>query len=48
MDQGGQAGAKDDSAELLPVSVEGGTVVAGRDRVQLGQPVAAAGAAEEI
>jgi hypothetical protein len=46
VDQGGQAGGKDDAAELPPVPVERGAAVAERDRIQLGQPVAAAGAAE--
>jgi hypothetical protein len=42
----GQAGGKDDAAELPPVSVERGAAVAERDRLQLGQSVAAPGAAE--
>jgi hypothetical protein len=46
VDQGGQAGGKDDVAESPPVPVERGAAVAERDRIQLGQPVAAAGAIE--
>jgi hypothetical protein len=46
VDQRGQAGGKDDAADLPPVPVERGVAVAERDRIQLGQPVAAAGAAE--
>jgi len=46
MDQEGKAGGKDDAAELPPVSVEQGAAVAERARIQLGQPVAAVGAAE--
>jgi hypothetical protein len=46
VDQGGQAGGKDGTAELPPGSIERGALVAERDRLQLGQPVAAAGAAE--
>ena len=47
MDQGRQAGGKDDPAELPSVSVERGAPMAEPDRLQLGKPVAAAGATEE-
>ena len=47
MDQGRQAGGKDDAAELPPVPVERGTAVTERDRLQLGKPVAEVGVAEE-
>src|ERR1035437_7329024 len=46
VDQGGQVGGEDDAAELPPVPVERGAAVTERDRIQLGQPVASAGAAE--
>jgi hypothetical protein len=46
VDQGRQASSKDDAAELPSAPVERGAAVAERDRIQLGQPVAAAGAAE--
>ena len=46
VDQGRQAGGEDDAAELPPFPVERGAAVAERDRLQLGQPLAAAGAAE--
>jgi hypothetical protein len=46
VDQGRQAGGKDDAAELPLISVERGAAEVVRDRIQLGQPVAAAGAAE--
>jgi hypothetical protein len=45
VDQGGQVGGEDDAAELPPVPVERGAAVTERDRIQLGQPVASAGAA---
>ncbi len=44
VDQGRQAGSKDDTVELPPVSVERGAAVAERDCLQPGQSVAAAGA----
>ena len=47
MDQGRQAGGKDDPAELPSVSVQRGAPMAEPDRLQLGKPVAAAGATEE-
>jgi hypothetical protein len=47
VDQGGQAGGENDPAELPSVPVQRGSVVAERDGVQLGEPVAAAGAAAE-
>src|SRR6516164_205813 len=47
MDQRGQASSKDDAPELPPLPVERGAVVAERDRLQSGEPVAAAGTAEE-
>jgi len=47
MDQGRQAGRKDDAAELPPVPVERGAAVAERDRIQPGQSVAEAGTAAE-
>jgi len=47
VDQGGEAGHEDDAAELPPVPVERGPALAERDRVQSGEPVAAAGAAPE-
>ena len=47
VDQGRQAGGKDDAAELPLISVERGAAEVVRDRIQLGQPVAAAGAAEQ-
>jgi len=46
MDQGRQAGGEDDPAELPPVPVQRGALVAERDGLQLGQTLAAAGAAE--
>src|ERR1019366_4691022 len=46
VDQGRQTGGEDDAAELPPVPVQRGTALAERDRLQLGQLVAAAGAAE--
>ena len=45
--KGRQAGGKDDAAELPSVSVERGAPMAEPDRLQLGKPVAAAGATEE-
>src|ERR1019366_2457478 len=47
VDQGGQAGGKDDPAELPSVSVQRGAPMAEPDRLQPGQLVATAGAAEE-
>ena len=47
VDQGRQAGGEDDAAELPSVPVQRGAAVAERDRLQPGEPVAAAGAAEE-
>ena len=47
VDQGRQAGGEDDTAELSPIPVERGASVAECDRLQSGEPVAAAGAAEE-
>ncbi len=46
-DQGRQTGGKDDAAELSPVPVQGGTPVAECARLQPGEPLAAAGAADE-
>ena len=46
MDQGRQGGGQTDAAELPPLPGERGAVVAERDRLQSGQPVAAARAAE--
>ena len=45
VDQGRQAGGEDDAAELPSVPVQRGAAVAERDRLQPGEPVAAAGAA---
>src|ERR1035441_9209041 len=47
VDQRRQAGGQDDAAELPPVPVEGSAAMAEPDRLQLGKPLAAAGAAEE-
>jgi hypothetical protein len=47
MDQGGQAGGEDDPAELPSVPLQRRAAMAEPDGVQLGQPVAAAGAPEE-
>jgi len=47
MDQGRQAGGEDDAAELPSVPVECSAPLAEPDRLQLGKPLAAAGAAEE-
>src|ERR1039458_7373652 len=44
---GGIARCQDDAAELPPVPVQRGAVMAERARLQPGEPVAAAGAAEE-
>jgi hypothetical protein len=41
----GQAGREDDAAFLSPLSRQRGAAVAERHRLQLGQPMAAAGAA---
>ena len=42
----GEAGGKDDAAELPSVPVERGAAVVERDRIHPGQPLAAVGAAE--
>jgi hypothetical protein len=47
MDQGRQAGGKDDAAFLPPLPGQRGAAVAEPDRLQSRQPVAAAGAADE-
>src|SRR5437667_207376 len=47
VDQRRKAGGEDDTIELPSVSVERGEAMAERDRLQPGEPVAAAGAAEE-
>ena len=47
VDQGRQAGGEDDAAELPSVPVQRGAAVAERDRLQPGEPVAAAGAARQ-
>ena len=47
MDQGRQAGGEDDAAELPSISVERSAALAQCDRLQPGQPVAAAGAEED-
>jgi hypothetical protein len=47
VDQGGEAGGENDAAELPSLSVQQGAAVAEPDRLQLGEPVAAAGDAEE-
>jgi hypothetical protein len=46
VDQRGEASGEDDPAELPPIPVERGAAMAERDRIQPGQPVATAGAAE--
>ena len=46
MDQGRQLGGRDDAAELPPVPVECSAAMAEPDRLQLGKPGAAVGAAE--
>jgi hypothetical protein len=47
VDQRRQAGGEDDAAELSSIPVEWSAAMAEPDRLQLGKPVAAAGAAEE-
>ena len=47
MDRGKQAGGEDDTPELPSVPVERSAPLAEPDRLQLGKPLAAAGAAEE-
>jgi hypothetical protein len=47
VDQGRQAGGEDDTAELPSVPVQRRAALAERDRLQPGEPVAAAGAAQE-
>ena len=47
MDQGRQAGGQDDAAELSTVPVQRGAPVAGCNRLQPGELVAAAGATQE-
>jgi len=46
VDQRGEASCEDDAVELPSIPVQRSSAVAGRDRIQPGQPVAAAGAAE--
>jgi len=46
VDQRGEASGEDDAAELPSIPVQRSSAVAERDRIQLGQSVAAAGAAE--
>jgi hypothetical protein len=47
MDQGTQAGGEDDAAELPPVPVQRGALVAERDGLQLGQPLATSAASAD-
>jgi hypothetical protein len=47
VDERRQAGSEDDALKLSPVPIERSAAMAERDRLQPGEPVAAAGAAEE-
>ena len=47
VDQGRQASGEDDAAKLSSLSVERSAVLGERDRLQFGEPLAAAGATEE-
>ena len=45
--QRGQAGSEDDAAELPPIPIQRGAAMVECDRLQPGEPMGAAGAAEE-